>query len=477
MPASVRLCPLFAWLVLLSTADAARAQPSPLHLGVEAEVVVASQGEVRGVYGLRAWLMVRRDGAWALAEGVGPRVVAESGAVRFDVPDAVWAGADSVAVVPEAGSAFVRVVPVPSGSVRAGGRWLRMDLAARAAVVDGAVGPLRTTVPRAFGVVVRTATLAHEFVTARYRGHVPFDLPPVRVEIGDGGGFVFQPFDPDALGGTEIELNGSRPVTPRVAAHEYGHYVMFRMVGGSRLRYVLREQALREGWAVFFSAAVRAYAAARYGDDPTGASDAERAPVAHLAGGPRYRGMEYGRANPRFAAIGALLWSLYDEPGPTPFEPRELLGDNDDLGLGLDVFEAVRLAPARLGRRVGIAEVLDRLAGHGPSVQATADHFLCPSAPVCDFTAAPDARPTTGSPHLPPVQPLVTVRRERGAAVVRWDRRTYPTGVPWANAPLGYRVLRDGAEVAVLGPEVEVWTDPSPLPGAAYTVRAIPAAR
>ena len=475
MAASVRLRPLFACLAWAAALGAAPAQDGPPPRGVEADVVVASQGEVRGVYGLRAWLMVHADGAWRVAEGVGPRAVAESGAVRFDVPDAAWAGADSVAVVPEAGSAFVRVVPVPPGAVRVRGRWLRTDLAARAPVTDGAVGRLRTTVPRAFGVVVRTATLAHEFVTARYGAAPPFRLPPVRVEIGDGGGFVFQAFDPDALGGTEIELNGARTVTPRVVAHEYGHYVMFRMVGGSRLRYVLRQKSLREGWAVFFSAAVRAYAAAQYGDDPTGASDAERAPFGHASGAPRYRGMEYGQAEPHYAAIGALLWSLYDVPGPTPFEPRALLGDNDDLGLGLAVFEAVRLAPARLGRRVGVAGVLDQLGAHD-GVAAMADHFLCPAAPACDFAAAPDARPSTGTPALPPVRPLVAVTREGGAAVVRWDRRAYPAGLPWANAPAGYRVLRDGAEVAVLGPEAEVWVDVAGPPGAVYTVRPVPAA-
>ncbi len=332
---------------------------------------------------------------------------------------------------------------------------------------------------------VRYAELARAFVVARYGGAPPFRLPPVRVERSHGGGNVFQAFDPDALGGAEIELNVDGPVTATIVAHEYGHYVSYRMWGAEWWRYTLRNKNLREGWAIFFSFAARAYTAAATGDVSLATSNPEAAPFSHLRSGRRYDGIAYGSSHPDYSAIGALLWSLYDGADRSPFEPDAagplgLAGDNDDVsGQGLALFEAVRLSRASVLDEPGIAEVVRLFKARtppalGPSVDGAVGFFLCPAFPDCDLKAPPDAEPTTAAPTLRPASPAaLTARRLADVAVeLRWDRRV--TEVPWGNSPEAYRIVRDGAVVATVGGTAAsyVYQNPQGVDGR-YEVRAM----
>ena len=451
----------------------------------------------RGAYGLRVALLFRRSDAsgWDGAAQVpgAPRrgrhydVVREDGTFRFALSTAVDLRAyDEVAVVPVAEGPTVELVPHPRGGVGLddGTTAFPLEDAVRAPLP--AAGPVRVegleaTVRPEVGVVVRWAELAREFVTAFYGGDVPFELPPVRVELARRGGFVFQSLDPDALflGGHEIELNAARGVTPTIVAHEVGHYVAFRMWGASPLRYALRARDLREGWAIFFSFAVRSYAAARYGDVDLAPSNPERAPFTDVLGrGARYEGIAYGHSRPGNAAIAALLWSLYDGADPSPFEASRpdaggLDGDNDDVsGHARDLVEAVRLARTSVLDEVGVREVVRDFrarvpAGLGPSVDGAADFFLCPAFPDCDVKAP-------AAPTLRPVAPagLEARRVAPGAVALAWDRRV--TAAPWANAPTAYRVLRDGETVATLPGDASAWVDVEAGPGARrYEVRAV----
>ncbi|WP_420456421.1 hypothetical protein [Rubrivirga sp.] len=455
-----------------------------------------------GVYGLRVWLLFRRsDGSgWEgarLPSGPVRRhrqvdVLGEDGAFRFDLATADLAGFDEVAVVPETRTATVHLVPTPPGARAISDTVTVLPLADAIRVPIPPSGPvaadgLHADLRPEVGVVVRYAELAREFVLARYDGAPPFALPPVRVELSRGGGYVFQALDPDvlALGGHEIELNVGRGVSPTLVAHEYGHYVTFRMWGASPLRYTLRNRNLREGWAIFFSFAARAYTAAKYGDIDLATSNPERAPFTDtFAGDRRYLGIVYGTSRPDYAAIGSLLWSLYDGAEPSPFEVEgddlgSLAGDNDDVAGGLAVFEAVRTTRTRVTDEAGVAEVVRTFRdaappGLGPSIDGAFGFFLCPAWPACDVTAPPDARPSTGSPTLRPVAPagLVARRLSAGAVGLAWDRRV---GVaPWANPPEAYRVFRDSVLVATLPGDTSAWVDAEAGPGAAtYEVRAV----
>ncbi len=504
--------PRLASLVLLAIALGGCAPASPTRVAdvppdarqihLSGRFVTSAQGRPpEGVYGLRVWLLLRRsDGSgWEGARlPAGPARrhrqfdgVGEDGAFRFDLATDL-AGYDEVAVVPETRTATVSLVPTPPGARTVADTVTVLPLADAIRVPIPPSGPvvaddLRADLRPDVGVVVRYAELAREFVLARYGGTLPFALPPVRVELSQRGGYVFQALDPDmlALGGHEIELNVGRGVSPTLVAHEYGHYVTFRMWGASPLRYTLRNRNLREGWAIFFSFAARAYTAARYGDVDLAPSNPERAPFTDtFAGDRRYLGIVYGTSRPDYAAIGSLLWSLYDGAEPSPFEYEgddlgSLAGDNDDLAGGLAVFEAVRTTRTRLTNEAGIAEVArtfrDAMPPEaGPSVDDAVDFFLCPAWPSCDVTATPDGRPSTGSPTLRPVAPSALVARRLSATAVAlsWDRRV---GVaPWANPPGAYRVLRNGALVATLPGDASSWVDAEAGANAAtYEVHAV----
>ena len=459
-----------------------------------------------GVYGLRVHVLFRRaDGeGWEDARPPsGPArrhrtvdVLGEDGRFRFDLATAEDLSAyDEIAIVPATATETVRLVPTPRGARRFGAgddAVTVLPLADAIRVPLPPSGPvhasgLEAEVRPEVGVVVRYAELAREFVTARYGGAVPFDLPPVRVELSRRGGFVFQALDPDvlALGGHEIELNVARGVTPTLVAHEYGHYVTFRMWGASPLRYTLRNRNLREGWAIFFSFAARAYTAATYGDADLAPSNPERAPFTDRIGTDRrYRNIVYGTSHPDYSAIGALLWSLYDVAEPSPFEIEDddlggLAGDNDDVAGGLAVFEAVRRARTSVFDEAGIAEVVETFRQSQPaalaaSVDGAVDFFLCPAWPACDVVAPPDASPSTGTPTLRPVAPanLVARRVSPSTVVLAWDRRV--GFAPWANPPEAYRVLRDGALVATLPGTAASWTDVDAGTAAhRYEVRAV----
>lgn len=460
----------------------------------------------RGVYGLRVRLLFRRaDGtgwedAWP-PSGPARRhrqfdVLGEDGRFRFDLATAEDLSAyDEIAVVPETATRTVRLVPTPSGSRRVGSGPDAVTVLPLADAIRVPLPPsgsvradrLSAEVRPEVGVTVRWAELSRAFVEARYEGAVPFELPQVRVELSPKGGYVFQALDPDvlALGGHEIELNVTRGISPTLVAHEYGHYTTFRMWGASPLRYTLRNRNLREGWAIFFSFAVRSWAAATYGDVDLAPSNPERAPFTHRIGdGRRYRNIAYGATHPDYSAIGALLWSLYDVTDPSPFEYEgldlgSLAGDNDDVSGGLALFEAVRLPRTRFYDEVGIDEVVDAFrlsqpAALAASVDGAADFFLCPAWPACDVVAAPGDAPSTGAPTLRPVSPAnLEARRVSAAAVaLRWDRRVGPA--PWANAPEAYRVMRDGVLVATLPGSAASWVDADAGSGGhTYEVRAV----
>ncbi|PAP79166.1 hypothetical protein B1759_12490 [Rubrivirga sp. SAORIC476] len=457
----------------------------------------------RGAYGLRVYLLFRRSDGTGWEHAVPPSgrsrrhrtfdVLAEDGSFRFDLATADDLSAyNEVAVVPALQSDAVRLVPTPAGARTLDDTTTVLPLADAIRVPLSASGPVRAEALHAevrpeVGVIVRYATLSREFVSALYDGAPPFDLPPVRVERSRGGGYVFQALDPDALalGGHEIELNVARGLSATLVGHEYGHYASFQMWGANPLRYTLRNRNLREGWAIFFSFAVRAYAAAQYGDVDLASSNPERAAFTDgIAGRARYQGIVYGTTHPDYAAIGALLWSLYDRAAPSPFEYEgddlgSLAGDNDDIAGGVALVEAVRTTRTRLLAEAGIAEVVQTFRaamppGLRPSIDGAQDFFLCPAWPRCDVTASADASSRTASRTLRPVAPadLVARRVSAQAVALSWNPQT--GAAPWANLPDAVQVLRNDAVVATLPCHTASWVDDDAGPGQVrYEVRAV----
>ena len=415
--------------------------------------------------------------AFALADAVAVRFSPRPSLRLRAAPSASGVGPSSAGpgAAPEAGRAFALGARVAVGASG--------DAASGAAHASGGVDArgLGGTLPREVGVTARWAAMGRETALAVYGGSLPFALPPARVTLRERGGFRFQPFDPGRLGGTEIELNAARRITPAIVAHEYGHYASYRMWGADWWRYSLRKKHLREGWAMFFSLAVRAYAARAYGDAQLAESNVEAAPWTHLLGSPRYERTSYGRSHPEYVAVGALLWSLYDGAHPSPLEPEALgfAGDNDDVsGQAVRVFEAVRRTRGGLGDRAGITDVIATFRGAAPealraSVDAAADFFLCPAFPACDFKAAPDARTETATPSLRPAPPLALAARRGagGAVLLRWQPAA--PAAYWGNPPEAWRLLRDGEPLATLGPAETAYEDEGARGPHVYEVRAV----
>ena len=423
-----------------------------------------------GAFGLVVHLVFRDADGAALGGPAARDTLDERG--RFELSARAPSGAAEALVVGGTRAEALRLVPTPAGGIRLGGdaslplsTALRLDLT-RAGLGDPIRADLSGTLPQRWGIPVRALTLSREYVMALYGGAPPFQLPPVRVEVSDRGGYVFQPVDLDSGWGPEIEVNASgRSYTRSVLAHEYGHYVSYRMWGSNPLRYGLRARELREGWATFFSFAARAYGAARYGDEDLASSNPERAAFTdRITGGARYRGIVYGSRRPRRAAIASLLWSLYDGADATPFEPGGSLaeargpgeGDNDDLALGRLVADAVRTTRASAVDAAGIDAVLAELKRRTEpelhaSIDGAASFFLCPPVLDCDPTAAFGSGPDAPTRTLRPVAPAdLRVRVERRGSgprvVLTWRRRT--VDAPWGNVPDRYVIRRDGAAVA-----------------------------
>lgn len=464
------------WLVVASLASCAELRPAEPASANASRDVVELRGTItvaeigRGAYGLPVHLLFLDAGGERVGRPAAVDTLDEAG--RFHLVAQAPVGAAEAVVVGGTRMRALRLVPSPPGGVRLDGgeRSLPLATALRVALPPG--GVRRTTLaaelPARWGMPVRMLTLSREFVVARYAAEglaLPFPLSAVQVELSDGGGYVFQPIDPDSGGRAEIEVNASgRGFSRATLAHEYGHYLSFRMWGSSPWRYALRNRDFREGWAVFFSFAARAYAAAAYGEAALERSNTERAPFTDLlpANGParRYRGIAYGASRPARAATGALLWSLYDTAEISPFEPggdlsqpaRPGPGDNDGLAFGLAVFEATRSTRASLFDEAGLPEVLRELKRRAPETQhaaidEAAGFFLCPALVGCAPAGPFGPAAATPTRALRPVAPAApSVRFGAQTVLVTWERRVY--AAPWANAPARYRVRRDGAVVA-----------------------------
>ncbi|WP_412061049.1 hypothetical protein [Rubrivirga sp. IMCC45206] len=502
------LLPLALALAGCVASDAARAPAEARQVVAEGRFEIEGRAG-QGAYGVRVHLLLhRRGGGWERAlDGpdrqqatVGPdgafrgweraldgpdrqqATVGPDGAFRIALATAADLSAfDSVAVAPATESEAIRLLR--ADAVRAGDGPVLWRSAVRRPLPpsgDVVLAGIAGAVPRPVGVAVRTATIAREFVHRLYDGAPPFALPRVDVELSGGGGYVFQTIDPDAPWGHEIEVRAAG-VTPALMAHEYGHYVSYRMWGADAVRYALRNRQLREGWAIFFSFAARAYAAAQYGDQDLAPSNPERAPFTdRIDADVRYDRISYGVSHPDYPAIGALLWSLYDRAAPSPFEPEgpsagSLAGDNDDISGGVAVFEAVRTARAHVFDEAGVLEVVAAFRaahpGLGESIGGALAFFLCPAAPDCDVKAPASDDPRTASLTLRPVSPAnLVARRVPGGVALTWVPRTY--AAPWANRPEAVHVYRDGVRVAVLAGTASGWLDAG-ASGGTYEVRAV----
>lgn len=433
----------------------------------------------RGVYGMEVWLFFRRPGApfvrselvrhsGLTTRGVHYDILDEEGnfSFEFQTNDHLTPFSE-VAVVPSLLSPTAWITNGPSSNIEYYDPYTGEYEDFLTPGFGGVSIPIPSSgsidvygegnVDRAYGPVFRYMELSKEIADREYGGARPFSLPFAGVEMipGSGGGAMNY-----MTGGINIYLDGGN--NPTVIAHEYGHYVMYNMYDQSANRYTLRNHNLREGWALFYSLATRAYAAETYGDVYLSSQNVETRAYPTTSGGTtRYSNVYRDKYD--YAAIGALLWSLYDTRSTTPFEYGSssynltLLGDNDDVnGYRRDVWESVRTTGASIFDEAGIVEVTatfrDRVPGSvRSSVDDAFDFFLCPNFGESGGCSASSLR------HMPtrrprPVQAsnLTGQKSSSTSASLTWDRNVYNLSSPYANAPTGYRIYRNSSLVATV---------------------------
>jgi len=202
--------------------------------------------------------------------------------------------------------------------------------------------------PPDHGKIYRYLKQSREYVFELYNGNVPFNLPPIYTFLYDGNpqaagafcstnnctGLSAQPFGP------YIYINPNSGSQIKTISHEYGHKVNFRMWNSSSNKMSNATLSVKEGWAEFFSFALRNYANRNYGDNLlSNRTNAEEAPFYTN----RYAGFSYLGTDRKVAAFGSYLWSLYDDPQDDIFLSNTYsIGDNDDItGHSVRVFDAM----------------------------------------------------------------------------------------------------------------------------------------
>lgn len=118
------------------------------------------------------------------------------------------------------------------------------------------------------GRMLRYMMLSREFIEQRYNGNVPFSIGRVNSEFT---------YDSDTCGSlrtswnlfswnARIRINPEECSEFTTISHEYGHWINWRMWKGSERSFQSTSSLFKEGWAIFFSFAVRNYANNQYGD-------------------------------------------------------------------------------------------------------------------------------------------------------------------------------------------------------------------
>ena len=178
--------------------------------------------------------------------------------------------------------------------------------------------------------------LSREYLLERYGTSSPsYSLPPIRINFdlddpgknpeNDEGQFRPQRSPVDiSLKSLDLDLT--------TVAHEYGHYVNHRMWNANSLRFAnlsTVESGLIEGWAQFYSFAVRNWANNMYAEPLEDDDDnMEEDPFKFTP----YAGNPYISTIPDAPRAASYMWNVYDGPNSGDFHAPKYSGkDNDDV--------------------------------------------------------------------------------------------------------------------------------------------------
>jgi hypothetical protein len=201
------------------------------------------------------------------------------------------------------------------------------------------------------GLIYTAATTSREMVLERYGGILPFDLPPAQIlrqptvyANGDEVAGVFRAWSQWATGSefNAILISEKSGIKNYVVCHEYGHYVGYQMWGAEAGKVRQASSTMKEGWAIFFSFAARAYGMNRYGHPYDLSDNTEYGSFTS----PKYADFAYGSKHPEYCRLACYLWNIYDSNTDSYFMPNGYIyngRNNDDVnGLGKRTFEIFR---------------------------------------------------------------------------------------------------------------------------------------
>ena len=337
------------------------------------------------------------------------------------------------------------------------------------------------------GRILRYSFLSNDLVRDIYDSNIPFSLPRIEVETADGAdGYCGQfrlRYRIDQLDFRRyIVINrkcidGDDP--DATVSHEYGHWVNYQMWGDRDYYFdtgPLSDDAdpiFTEGWAIFFSFAVRNYASKQFGDQVNlNVDNPEIAPF-EIGSTGRYSGsIKYaGDGQEEYAAFASMLWSFYDgRSTSSSYESSSYFRrDNDEIdGDPKKVFEGARLIyhvadNAKVDNY--FVDALEYLGIYNQTEYAAAQRI--------ERFMFEDLESIPATPMRPVQVSNLNGSVSNSNVTLSWNRNAYSSNLTYANTPTRYRIRRNGAIVAEAGPFTTSKTLNLSVPNGAYTVTSL----
>lgn len=284
----------------------------------------------------------------------------------------------------------------------------------------------------ASGRVLRYSKLSQDYVNDLY-GSPTFSVTAIPTQIASLSGpcgLFHTSWSPIGGFSNSIEIDpGCTEFT--TVSHEYGHWVNYRMWNNG-IKFNGASSSLKEGFATFYSFAVRNYAYAAYGDLLLSWDDnLEEYPF--VVSPARYYGIRYQQSDVNAAAFASYLWNLYDDLSDPMLADDYDGWDNDDIqGMSVSVFETLRGAPSS----PTISNYhSDFKGGVSSSAETSVEN-------IHDFMF--DNLYALPSTSMLPSQVVNFTHTILGASQIRfdWESTSYPGSPYFSNVETGYRLYR-----------------------------------
>ncbi len=304
--------------------------------------------------------------------------------------------------------------------------------------IDGSSSTISVTnangeLSKRVGLAQRGAMLSREYLLERYGTstlnyflhpiHINFELDEPGNNPNNDQGQFDATESPVEISLKEIGLD----IT--TVAHEYGHYVNHRMWNSGAARFTnltVEERGLLEGWAQFYSFAVRNWANSIYGQPLEEDEDNMEEDPFNLT---PYNGNPYITNFPDAPRFASYLWNVYDGPNLGDFHATKYKNkDNDDIAINpLRVFNIMKNIDEEDQTFAGFHN--DYKSGLTISQKNSVDD-------IKDFTDDP-----TGNAMRPVSTKTLTTQQYSGSIEFNWSNQSYSSSEDYRNDSGAYHKM------------------------------------